>query len=156
MELMFKDKVALVTGAASGIGLATARAFAEAGASVALADVSLSAAQAAADELTRSGHTAIAICCDVANEGSVAAMMSQVIASWGRLDVAYNNAGIQIKIQELADVSNEEYERVMSINLRGVWKLHSEISKYRRGIHENCSVSCSRCGSRASSQRMRG
>jgi NAD(P)-dependent dehydrogenase (short-subunit alcohol dehydrogenase family) len=146
MDLTFKDKVALVTGAGSGIGLATAKAFAEAGASVALADVSETAARVAADSLTQAGHSAIAIVCDVADEESVSAMISQVVSSFGRLDVAYNNAGIQIAIKELADVSNEEYERVMSINLRGVWNCMKHELKYMREQGRGAIVNCSSIG----------
>lgn len=146
MEQTFKDKVALVTGAGTGIGLAAAKAFAEAGASVAIADLSETAARAAADKLNESGHAAIAIQCDVADEDSVAAMISQVISSFGRLDAAYNNAGIQIAIKEMADVSNEEYERVMSVNLRGVWNCMKHELKYMREHGGGAIVNCSSIG----------
>ena len=146
MNLSFENKVALVTGAASGIGFATAKAFAESGASVALADVSDSAVRAATDKLLADGHSAIAIQCDVADEASVAAMISQVLSSLGRLDAAYNNAGIQIAIKEMADVSNEEYDRVMSINLRGIWNCMKHELKHMRDQGRGWIVNCSSIG----------
>ncbi len=80
MNISFEGKVALVTGAASGLGLATAKAFAESGACVALADWNENAAHAAADELAARGHKAIAICCDVADDSQVEAMVNQTVA----------------------------------------------------------------------------
>src|SRR5438105_6625106 len=121
MNLSFQNKVALVTGAGSGMGLVTARAFAEAGAAVALADVNESAVSSAAEELVAAGHKAIGIRCNVADEAEVVAMVAQTVSTFGRLDAAFNNAGIQSPALEMADVSGEEFERVNGINLRGVW-----------------------------------
>ncbi len=83
MNISFENQVALVTGAASGIGLATARAFAEAGAAVALVDINDAAVQSAAAELTAAGHKAIGICCDVTDEAGVAAMVAQTVSAFG-------------------------------------------------------------------------
>ena len=121
MNLSFQNKIALVTGAGSGMGLVTARAFAEAGAAVALADVNEKAVRSAAEELVAAGHKAIGIRCNVADEAEVAAMVEQIVSTFGRLDAAFNNAGIQSPALEMADVSGEEFERVNGINLRGVW-----------------------------------
>src|SRR3979411_773974 len=121
MNPSFENKVALVTGAASGMGLTTASAFAEAGAAVALADVNESAVRSAAEELVAAGHKAIGIRCNVADEAEVAAMVAQTVSTFERLDAAFNNAGIQSPAVEMADVSGEEFERVNGINLRGVW-----------------------------------
>src|SRR5438067_13820819 len=95
MNSSFANKVALVTGAASGMGLATAKAFAEAGAAVALADVNEAAVRSAAEDLVAAGHKAIGIRCDVVDEAEVAAMVGQTVTTFGRLDAAYNNAGVQ-------------------------------------------------------------
>src|ERR1044072_7500670 len=95
MSMSFENKVALVTGAGSGLGLATAKAFAESGASVALADWSKQSVRAAAEDLTTKGHRALAILCDVSDGAQVEAMVNQTVAAYGRLDVAYNNAGVQ-------------------------------------------------------------
>ena len=85
MNLSFQNKVALVTGAGSGMGLVTARAFAEAGAAVALADVHENAVRSAAEELVVAGHKAIGIRCNVADEAEVAAMVAQTVSTFGRL-----------------------------------------------------------------------
>src|SRR5438552_12759904 len=86
MTASFENKVALVTGAGSGMGLATAKAFAEAGAAVVLADNREEAAHAAAKSLLAAGHRALAVHCDVADEKQVAAMVEQTVASFGRID----------------------------------------------------------------------
>jgi NAD(P)-dependent dehydrogenase (short-subunit alcohol dehydrogenase family) len=120
MTAPYEGRVALVTGAGSGIGLATARAFAEAGAAVALADLNASAVRDAVAELTDAGHRALAISCDVSNEQQVAAMDEQTIATFGRLDAAYNNAGIHVSVAETADAEGADFDRAIGINLRGV------------------------------------
>jgi NAD(P)-dependent dehydrogenase (short-subunit alcohol dehydrogenase family) len=119
--LDFGGKVALVTGAASGMGLATSRAFAEAGAAIALLDANEEAVRSVAEGLTAAGHRAIAVRCDVANEAQVASAVEKTVAAFGRLDAAFNNAGVQSPITEMADAGSDEYDRVMDINLRGVW-----------------------------------
>jgi NAD(P)-dependent dehydrogenase (short-subunit alcohol dehydrogenase family) len=120
MKISFENKVALVTGAASGLGLATAKAFAEARASVVLADWNEKEVQAAAKDLASKGHTTLAGRFDVSDDAQVEAMVKKTVATFGRLDAAYNNAGIQNVLAETADSPREDYDRVMSINLRGV------------------------------------
>ena len=121
MRCSFENKVALVTGAASGMGLATAKAFAEAGAAVALADVIGDGARAAADALVAAGHKALGIRCDVADLDEVEAMVKQTVSTFGRLDMAFNNAGVQSPVAETADADPKDYDFVMGVNLRGVW-----------------------------------
>ena len=87
------------------MGLTTARAFAEAGAAVALADVNENAVRSAAEELVSTGHKAIAVRCNVADEAEVAAMIAQTVSAFGRLDAAFNNAGVISLAVETADVS---------------------------------------------------
>lgn len=143
MSFSFVNHVALVTGGASGIGLATARAFAQAGASVAVADVNAQAARAVAAALVEAGHQAIGIGCDVADVNQVEAMVNETVATFGRLDAAFNNAGIQNLLAEVADATVEDYDRVMSVNLRGVWScMKFELQHMRRqgsGAIVNCS-----------------
>jgi NAD(P)-dependent dehydrogenase (short-subunit alcohol dehydrogenase family) len=143
MERIFENQVALVTGAASGMGLATAKAFAEAGASVALADWNEEAVRAAAAELVAAGHKAIAIRCDVTDEAQVKAMVEQTVKAFGRLDAAFNNAGVQSPIAETADADGAEFDRVTAINLRGVWScMKYELIQMREqgsGAIVNCS-----------------
>jgi NAD(P)-dependent dehydrogenase (short-subunit alcohol dehydrogenase family) len=116
----FKGQVALVTGASSGMALATAKASAEAGAAVVLADYS-EAVTAAAQKLIAAGHKAIAITCDVSDDAQVAAMVDRAVAEFGRLDAAFNNAGVMAHVAPTADSTREEWDRVIGINLRGVW-----------------------------------
>ena len=119
--LDFSGKVALVTGAAAGMGLATAQAFAEAGAAVVLADFKEDAVKAAADELVAAGRKALAVRCDVSDDTQVEAMVQRTVAEFGRLDAAFNNAGVMAKLAPTADSTRDEWDRVIGINLRGVW-----------------------------------
>jgi NAD(P)-dependent dehydrogenase (short-subunit alcohol dehydrogenase family) len=121
MNLSFENKVALVTGAASGMGLATARAFADAGAAVLLADFREDAVKAEAQKLVIAGHKAIAVRCDVSDDAQVAAMVDRTVAEFGRIDTAFNNAGVMAHIAATADSTREEWDRMIGINLRGVW-----------------------------------
>src|SRR5215467_11260336 len=95
MNLSFESKVALVTGAASGMGLATAEAFAEAGAAVALVDLNEAAVAKAIQRLPAAGHKAIAIACDVTDEGQVKKMVEQTVTGFRQLDADFNNAGVE-------------------------------------------------------------
>ena len=117
----FRGQVALVTGAASGMGLATAKEFAEAGASVVLADFREDAVKAAVRDLVSGGFTAMAIPCDVGDDAQVAAMVNRTVAEFGRLDAAFNNAGVMARIASTADSTREDWDRVIGTNLRGVW-----------------------------------
>ncbi len=140
MNLSFENKVALVTGAAMGMGLATAKAFADAGAAVALADVDDAALRTEAEKLVAAGHRAIAIHCDVANEAEVKTMIEQTVAAFGCLDVAFNNAGIMIPAVETADASSEDFDRVVAINLRGVWNCMKYELRQMRAQGSGCIV----------------
>src|SRR5215217_9063865 len=108
----FDGQVALVTGAGGGMGLDTARAFAGAGAAVALADVDGGAVRAAADDLTAAGHQALGVTCDVADEAQVAALMDRTVAEFGRLDMAYNNAGVMLPLADAAEEPADAFDRV--------------------------------------------
>ncbi len=146
MSFSFANQVALVTGAASGMGLATARAFAQAGAAVTLADVEENAVRTAAEELVSAGHNAIAVRCDGADEADVAAMLQQTISRFGRLDAAFNNAGVQSPAVETAESSSEEFERVNAINLRGVWSCMKYELRQMREQGSGAIVNCSSIG----------
>ena len=146
VNLSFENKVALVTGAASGIGLATAMAFAEAGAAVALADVNEAAVRSAANDLVAAGHKAIAIRCDVADEVEVASMVEETVSTFGRLDAAFNNAGVQAPPSDMADEAAEVFDRVNAINLRGVWACMKHELRHMREQGSGAIVNCSSLG----------
>jgi NAD(P)-dependent dehydrogenase (short-subunit alcohol dehydrogenase family) len=149
----FTGQVALVTGGSSGMGLATVHAFAEAGAAVVLADINEEALRTAADDLTTAGHQVLAIRCDVSDEDNVAAMLKATVDTFGRLDMAFNNAGIQAPPCDAADEPAETFDRVNAINLRGVWAcMKHELHQMRdqgSGAVVNCSSSADSSGCRA-------
>ncbi|HEX5942889.1 MAG TPA: glucose 1-dehydrogenase [Anaerolineales bacterium] len=146
MNWSFENKVALVTGAGSGMGLTTAKAFAEEGAAVMLADIHENEVRSAAEELVSAGHKAIAIRCNVADEAEVAAMIVQTVSTFGRLDAAFNNAGVQSPAIETADASGEEFERIHAINLRGVWNCMKYELRQMREQESGAIVNCSSIG----------
>lgn len=121
MDISFENQVALVTGAASGMGLATAQTFADAGAAVVLADFREDVVKAEAAKLIAAGARALAIGCDVSDDAQVEAMVDRTIAEFGRLDAAFNNAGVMAKSAPIAESSRDDWDRVIGINLRGVW-----------------------------------
>lgn len=144
MKITFEDKVAVVTGGASGMGLATGKAFAESGAkAVVLVDINEQAAKAVADRLQTAGYPVIGIGCNVADERQVKDVIEQVVAKYGQLDVAYNNAGVQSPVMETADAKGEDFDRVIGINLRGIWNCMKyeliQMRKQGNGAIVNCS-----------------
>jgi NAD(P)-dependent dehydrogenase (short-subunit alcohol dehydrogenase family) len=142
----FAGQVALVTGASSGMGLATAQAFARAGAAVVLADINHDAVHAAAGDLTAAGHHALAVTCDVSSEEQVAAMVDTTVAAFGRLDMAFNNAGVQAPPTDAADEPADTFDRVNGINLRGVWACMKHELRQMRAQGSGAIVNCSSLG----------
>jgi len=142
----FRDQVAVVTGAGAGMGLATAHAFARAGAAVVLADTDEHALQAATDELTAAGRRALGVTCDVSDEAQVAALVERTVAEFGRLDMAFNNAGIQVPPNDLADQPAEHFDRVTAVNLRGIWTCMKHELRQMRGQGNGAIVNCSSLG----------
>lgn len=118
---MAEPKVALVTGASSGIGKATAEAFASAGYAVALADRDEAAGKRVAAAIEASGKRAMFVRCDVADESDVASLVEQTVGRFGRLDAAFNNAGIEGDPAPTADCSGANFDRTIAVNLKGVW-----------------------------------
>jgi len=142
----FTSQIALVTGGSSGMGLATVHAFAEAGAAVVLADINEETLRTAADDLTKAGHQVLAVRCDVSDETSVAAMLKATVDTFGRLDLAFNNAGIQAPPCDAADEPAEVFDRVNAINLRGVWACMKHELHQMRDQGSGAIVNCSSLG----------
>jgi NAD(P)-dependent dehydrogenase (short-subunit alcohol dehydrogenase family) len=117
----FAGKVAFVTGAANGIGRATALAFARAGATVVVADVSEQGNQETARMIEEDGGRALAVRCDVTRAEDVKAALDKAVEAFGRLDFAFNNAGVEQATKATADITEEEWDRIISIDLRGVF-----------------------------------
>jgi NAD(P)-dependent dehydrogenase (short-subunit alcohol dehydrogenase family) len=142
----FTGQTAFVTGAGSGMGLATARAFAEAGAAVTLTDVDPAALAAAETELRDAGHRVLAVRCDVADENQVADAVARTVDTFGSLDLAYNNAGIQSPTTDAADEPADVFDRVNAINLRGIWACMKHELAVMRTQGSGAIVNCSSLG----------
>src|SRR3712207_1752465 len=142
----FHDRVAVITGAGSGMGLATAQAFAESGAAVVLADRNEQTLQTATAELTSAGLQALDVVCDVSDEEQVAALVERAVETFGRLDFAFNNAGIQAPPTDAADEPAETFDRVSTINLRGVWPCMKYELRQMREQGSGAIVNCSSLG----------
>ena len=121
MSMNFSGKVALVTGGAAGIGRATAQAFAAEGLQVVVSDVDVAGGEGTVQLIRDAGGEATFVRCDVTRDAEVQALMAQVVASYGRLDYAFNNAGIEIEKGKLADGSEDEFDAIMGVNVKGVW-----------------------------------
>jgi NAD(P)-dependent dehydrogenase (short-subunit alcohol dehydrogenase family) len=115
------NKIALITGGGGGIGRATALAFAAEGAKVIVSDIDGTAAETVAGEVRASGAQAVALAADVASNDQVAELIAQIVARYGRLDVAFNNAAIDIEHEPLERCSEEMFDALMRVNVKGVW-----------------------------------
>lgn len=139
----FTGKTAFVTGGSAGMGAATVRAFAEAGAAVAIVDLDGDAAQQFAAQLNEQGHRALGIACDVADEDQVATAVARTVEEFGSLDMAFNNAGIMLPPVDSAEETAEAFEKIVGVNLRGVWaSMKHELVQMREqgsGAIVNCS-----------------
>ncbi|WP_029988663.1 SDR family NAD(P)-dependent oxidoreductase [Myroides odoratimimus] len=116
-----ENQVVFITGAGKGMGEATALLAGDRGAKVVVADVDLQGAQSVVDKIIAKGGEAIAVKCNVASVEEVKAAIDKTVETYGRLDAAFNNAGIQLPDTDITDVTEEDYDRVMDINLKGVW-----------------------------------
>lgn len=114
-----EEKVALVTGAGMGIGLACAEAFARAGYVTVLSDINDPKAQA--ERLVAEGYKAVTYRLDVSDTQAVKEMIDWIVSAYGRLDAALNNAGIQTPQRPMAEITDDEFERTVAVDLKGVW-----------------------------------
>lgn len=143
----FQRKVALVTGAGGGFGLATARAFARAGATVILVDRNKDLIDAAVEKLRRVDSKATGLVCDVSDAAQVRESFAQALAEHGRLDAAFNNAGVNSTATNFLDTTDDEYDRVLGINLRGVWNcMKAELTHMVKQGSGGAVVNCSSIG----------
>lgn len=118
--MKLNGKVAIVTGAASGIGRACAVAFAREGASVVIADRNTTAGEEVASAIRADGLSAISVSVDVASEASVEALIAETVTHFGRIDILFNNAGV-VMVKPLESMTEEEWDRVMAINVKGAF-----------------------------------
>ena len=124
----FTGKVAVVTGAANGIGAACARLFAASGAAVALWDIDAAAAQSLAAELASAGARAQGFACNVARSGEVTTALAATVAAFGRVDVLVNNAGI-FRAAEFLDIAEADWDAVIDVNLKGAFLVGQAVAR---------------------------
>jgi NAD(P)-dependent dehydrogenase (short-subunit alcohol dehydrogenase family) len=140
METSFKNKVAIVTGGSSGIGKATALVFAKKGAKVVVVDWVEN--KETVNFIKEMGGEAIFIKCDVSKTADVKAMVAETIATFGRLDYAFNNAGIEGISASTQDCTEENWDKTIGVNLKGIWLCMKyeipEILKQGKGVIINC------------------
>jgi NAD(P)-dependent dehydrogenase (short-subunit alcohol dehydrogenase family) len=122
MSKTFSGKVALVTGGAAGIGQATAEAFAAQGARVVVSDIDEKSGQSVVEGIRATGGEAVFVRCNVVDADEVKALMASVISHYGQLDCAFNNAGIEIEQDKLADGNEAVFDSIMDVNVKGVWQ----------------------------------
>jgi NAD(P)-dependent dehydrogenase (short-subunit alcohol dehydrogenase family) len=131
--MLLDGKVAIITGAASGIGRAAAMVFARYGARLVLGDVDEAGGRETAAAVTEAGADALFVRTDVTSAADVQAMVQAAVTRYGRLDCAFNNAGIEGVPQPLAESTEENWDQVNAVNLKGVWLcLRSEVSQMRQ------------------------
>ncbi|GAB6274097.1 MAG: SDR family oxidoreductase [Peptococcaceae bacterium] len=143
MTRLFAGKVVLVTGAGSGIGRASALAFAREGAKVVVAEYDPNSGEETATLIQRNKGEAVFICTDVSKEDEVKTLTEKTISTYGRLDYAFNNAGIEGKIAPTIECPAENWDRVLAVNLKGIWLCMKyellQMLRQKKGAIVNCS-----------------
>ena len=140
-DLRLDDRVALITGGAGGIGLAVARRFAAAGARIAIADQKSDAVKQAADELTKLGHRAIGLTGDVSKAADAKALAETTVKELGHVDILVNNAGIMGRVAPLWELEEEDWRKVMSVDLTSVFLVSRAVISHMRSRRSGCIVS---------------
>jgi len=139
----FSGQVALVTGAASGLGLSTARQFAASGAAVVIADVNAAAVADVEQAFKDAGHQVLGVVCDVTDESQVESMVKKTVETFGRLDMAFNNAGIIKPAIDTADENVDDFDLVNAVNARGIWACMKHELRQMRHQGSGAIVNCS-------------
>ena len=130
---MLTDKVVIITGAGSGIGLATALTLGKAGARLGLAGLDKANIEAAAGQVRNAGGVAVAVVADVSKEADVAAMVERAVSEFGRLDGAFNNAGVEMRNRLTPDLTLQDWEQVFDVDVTGVFLcMRHEIAAMRQ------------------------
>jgi NAD(P)-dependent dehydrogenase (short-subunit alcohol dehydrogenase family) len=140
-DLRLDDRVALITGGAGGIGLAVARRFAAAGSRIAIADQKSDAVKQAADELTKLGHRAIGLTGDVSKAADAKALVETTVKELGHVDILVNNAGIMGRVAPLWELEEEDWRKVMSVDLTSVFLVSRAVISHMRSRRSGCIVS---------------
>ena len=141
-SMRLSEKVAIITGSASGIGEATAIKFAREGAKVAVCDINMAEAQRVAGAIAENGGTALAFRIDVTDKSSIARMVEGVMAAWGRIDTLVNNAGI-VQDAQFKKMTDEQFERVIDVNLKGVYNCTKAVVDIMLEQHSGCILNAS-------------
>jgi len=135
------QRAALITGGAGGIGLAIARQFAEAGASIALADIRKGPVEEAAQDLRKSGHQAVGLAGDVSTAVGATSLVEGALAALGRIDILVNNAGIMGRVAPLWQLGDEDWDKVLRIDLTSVFLMSRAVIGHMRARKSGCLVS---------------
>jgi NAD(P)-dependent dehydrogenase (short-subunit alcohol dehydrogenase family) len=139
----FSNKVVIVTGAGSGIGHATALAFAQEGAKVVVSDIDSKMGLSTVEEIKKNNGEAFFVKCDVSSEEEVKNLVSKTVEKYGRLDCAYNNAGVEGKVSTTTECTSDNWDRTINVNLKGTWLCMKyeipEMLKNGKGSIVNCS-----------------
>ena len=144
--MLLSNRVAIVTGGARGIGRGIALRFAEEGCSIAIADVMAAEAGKTVEEISKKGRDGLFVRCDVSKAGQVQDMVNKVIDKFGKVDILVNNAGIGTPPKPIAEIPEEEWDRVLAINLKGVFLCcktimsHMKEKKYGKIINLSSAV----------------
>lgn len=135
------DRIALITGGAGGIGVAVGRRLAEAGARIVVADIRKEAAQRVAEDLEQLGYRAIGLAGDVSQAADATALVRDALREFGRIDILVNNAGVMGRVAPLWELEEEDWNRVLDVDLTSVFLMSRAVISHMRARRSGCIVS---------------